>query len=150
MKTLVIILICLSSLYTVAQERTNLKEYGIDITLNTVELQVYKVDTTLKAPIAQKVVLVEMEGLKKLTILWLKPGKTAQSELSKVIAAIKKNKLKIVLQEKNALIMEQKGAFQLFYATVLGNRHFFIQSNLCSNLEEAKNLLLIAKSIAQN
>jgi hypothetical protein len=77
----------------------------------------------------------------------LKQGKKSQDELNKTIAMVKKNKIKIISQEKNSLIIEQKGISQFFYATVIKGDQYFIQSNPCSELMEAKKLLSIAKTI---
>jgi hypothetical protein len=147
MKYLLILLITFSSIIGQAQEKTNLESYGINLIIDTKDLAIYKIDTAAKSEIAKKVIIIELEGLKKLNLFMLKQGKKSQDELNKTIAMVKKNKIKIISQEKNSLIIEQKGISQFFYATVIKGDQYFIQSNPCSELMEAKKLLSIAKTI---
>lgn len=130
-----------------AQERISLADYGINATMDSKGLELYKMDSTLKSPDAQNIVSVEFDGFKKLTVLLLKKGKVASKELQTISNTIKQKKLKIAYQEKNALISEQKGTYKVFYATVLNGNQYFIQSSMCSSLEAAKELLATARSL---
>lgn len=147
MKYLIYIMLLLPS-FAFAQERLDLKEYGINATIDSKGMELNKWNGDLKSDNAQKVLQLEFDFLQKLNIIWLKPNFKASKILNETLIDAKKKGAKIHAQEKNAFIMEGKGGiFRCFCAVELKGNQYFMQSGVFSSLDKASKILEIAKSM---